>query len=87
MPNLYYTKLDGVDKGQNALHFQQSVHHNIILYVLFTVPQCHGPYYVGNGVTCTIDRDGDGYPNTPLSECDETTADLRYCTQVRELCR
>ena len=46
--------------------------------------QCFGPYYVGDGDTCTVDGDGDGFPDVPLPSCSiqQTTPPPEYCIQV-----
>ena len=54
---------------------------------------CHhqcSPPFVGDGERCTLDSDGDGYPDVALTDspvCSdpEGTQEL-FCTQVLELC-
>jgi len=40
---------------------------------------CNTPYYVGDGMRCTLDRDGDGYPDVALDTCN-STSNASYCT-------
>ena len=43
--------------------------------------QCSAPDYVGDGVRCTPDVDGDLYPAVPLDNCDNTT-NATFCIAV-----
>ena len=45
--------------------------------------QCQSPF-VGDGVSCTLDSDSDGYPDQALDSptCTENPS-LAYCTAVR----
>ncbi len=49
--------------------------------------QCFFPYFIGDGDSCTVDEDGDGYPNVPLEVCTELSVEqkmnITYCTPVR----
>ncbi len=38
---------------------------------------------MGDGNDCTLDSDGDGYPDVPLATCDEGNEAI-YCIKVRE---
>lgn len=54
--------------------------------VVFLFTQCQDPF-VGDGVRCTLDSDGDGYPDQPLqsNSCSVSEGEElpRYCQQVR----
>ncbi|XP_064390034.1 adhesion G protein-coupled receptor L3-like [Halichondria panicea] len=44
--------------------------------------RCFFPYFIGDGETCTVDEDGDGYPNVLLESCADLSSDQRnvsYC--------
>lgn len=45
--------------------------------------QCQSPF-VGDGLSCTLDSDSDGYPDQPLDSpsCAEDSS-LTYCNAVR----
>ncbi len=40
---------------------------------------------MGDGNDCTLDSDGDGYPDVPLASCDEDNEAI-YCIKVRRMC-
>ena len=52
--------------------------------MLYFILQCFTPYFIGDGIKCTIDEDGDGFPNVPLDLCaDMNITNTSYCTAVR----
>ena len=45
--------------------------------------QCFFPYFIGDGDDCTVDEDGDGFPNVPLEICTQlNNTNASYCIQV-----
>ena len=44
------------------------------------VVKCKDPY-VGDGFTCTLDTDGDGYPDVNLDSCTPENQN-KYCKKV-----
>ena len=54
----------------------------VVVDVVAIFSQCMYPGYVGNGVTCTVDSDYDGYPDIPLDSCNAATSNEKYCIQV-----
>ncbi len=48
-------------------------------YIVHTAA-CQAPF-VGDSSACTLDSDGDGYPDVPLSTCDEDSTEI-YCIKV-----
>ena len=50
------------------------------------ISQCQPPF-VGDGLSCTLDSDGDGYPDQPLdsNSCSESPTPPAYCIVVRKL--
>ena len=56
----------------------------VVIFFMYRLLQCFAPYFIGDGVKCTIDEDGDGYPNVPLDLCaDMNITNTPYCTAVR----
>ena len=54
------------------------------MYIL--IVQCSAPYFIGDNMTCTLDTDGDGFPDSPLPSCtDQQALTLPYCIQVSQL--
>lgn len=49
------------------------------IYVICLWWQCTTPTYAGNGVTCGLDSDSDGYPDVQLNCPDQS------CEQVNKL--
>ena len=53
---------------------------------VYPILQCVGPFYVGDGVRCTADSDGDRFPDVPLDTCGDLVGSEvlpNYCQEVR----
>ena len=57
----------------------------ISVYIIaqYNFLQCFFPYFVGDGNDCTVDEDGDGFPNVPLEICTQlNNNNASYCIRV-----